>query len=57
MFECFFICIFVLILAASETIFGIWLSENVRTYFNLLDNNFGRGLIMIFLAIMLFAET
>jgi mannitol-specific phosphotransferase system IIBC component len=57
MFECIFICVFILVLAASETAFGTWLSENVRTYFNLLDNNFGRGMIMILLSIMLYAET
>lgn len=47
----------VIILAMAEQFFGVGKSINVRTYFNLLDSQIGKGVYIIFISITLVEET
>lgn len=57
MAQIFCIFAFVIILAGSEGTFGPGFSSTVRTYFNFLDCNFGRGSFMLYICILIYEKT
>jgi len=52
-----YLVVFVIVLLASESACGVGAAKATRTYFNMLDSIFGRGLFMIFLGIVMLEKT
>ena len=57
LFQNFYIISFIIIIVSAENGFGPSTGEKVRAYFNLLYNNFGRGIFICFTCMVLFERT